>query len=109
MIAFIGGTHPTNVQLSAIANEYVQRQIDCAKAAPLFSTEPACRIDTSPGQLFVIIFGPLLKMRIPAMALPWGGLSDIGPDAGCIFDYDGIKSTPPTECEEWEATHQTHN
>ena len=108
MITFIG-THPTNVPLSTIANEYVQRQIGCAKAGPLFSTEPACRIDTSPGQLFVIIFGPPLKMRITAMALPWGGLSDIGPDAGCIFDYDGLKSTPPTECKEWKEPHQTHN
>ena len=32
-----------------------------------------------------------------------------GTDAGCIFDYDGLKSTPPTECKEWKEPHQTHN
>jgi hypothetical protein len=106
------GTPFTNDHILSIANEYVQRQIDCANAAPHFNTEPACQIDNgpgSPGAPFVMIRGAALPMKITAMALPWGGLNDIGRNAGCTFDYDGNPATPKTECEEWKPPHQSHN
>ena len=89
------GTHETNNQLVTIANDYVQRQIDCANATPRFNREPACQVDNgreSPGPRFVSIVGEPIPMRITAMALPWGGLNDIGQNG-----------------QYWRPPHNTHN
>ena len=80
------GTSFTNDALLKIGDEYSQRQTDCINAGNNFNNDEACKVSNTE---FVKITGSSVQMKITAMALPWGGLSD-------------IKGT-------WVPSHYTHN
>lgn len=82
------GTDQTNEALIRIANEFVQKQIDCRDSPG----SNACKIkDASnpPKDVTVKISGEPIPMKITAMSLPWGGLHDIK--------------------GKWKTPHKTHN
>ena len=90
------GTVNTVTSLVAIAEEYYQRQADCAASRPRYNS-PACDI---PGQNDVIIRN-IAPMRITAVSSNWGGLLDIGPPNRCRAQADGV-------CDLWNAPHASH-
>lgn len=93
------GTASTNNAVVSIANEYVDRQIQCKK--PNFSTNPNCAVTDDQGNVsHVQINGEPQSMRITAMNLRWGGLSDIGPPNIC---------SGGNPCKLWNPPHATHN
>ena len=80
------GTVDTNFALEDIANQYLQRQIDC-RMNP--GGQPCIIILPDGTPATIAINADPIPMRITAMSLPWGGLSD-------IFGN-------------WRHPHETHN
>jgi hypothetical protein len=79
------GTQATNDALVRIANVFAEKQKECRD-----STNHQCTIvDDNGQQKIVTIQGEPIRMKITAMALPWGGLSDINGN--------------------WRPSHSTHN
>ncbi|MGE5635220.1 MAG: peptidoglycan-binding domain-containing protein, partial [Deltaproteobacteria bacterium] len=67
------GTPSTNDAILRIANDFVQKQIDCKN-----SPKNQCTIIDDKGKNRTItIKGEPIPIKITAMNLPWGGLSDI--------------------------------
>lgn len=81
------GKSSTNNELRRIADEFVRRQQEC-KDNP---DSGACAISYPGLSTNVTITGNPVKMRINAMSLPWGGLTD---------NVGGIMWAPP---------HKSHN
>lgn len=75
------GTSNTNSMLSKMATKYDMRQKNCA-ATKDPRTSQACHVDAIANEKkgFVTITGNPLSMIIEGMALPWGGLHDLGPN-----------------------------
>ena len=81
------GTAGANQALQDIGNEFMQRQRDCENN----STSGACLVSYSGSLYNVTITGSPMPMRINAMSLPWGGLTD---------NVLGVQWAPP---------HASHN
>lgn len=81
------GTADTNLALQRIGDEFMQRQQDCNYNP----ASAACQVSYSGSLRFVTIIGSPQPMRINAMGLPWGGLTD---------NVGGVPWKPP---------HASHN
>jgi len=81
------GTAAANRALQDIGDEFMQRQADCANN----STSGACLVSYGGSSYYVNITGSPVPMRINAMSLPWGGLTD---------NVGGVPWSPP---------HASHN
>ena len=81
------GTASANQALQSIGNEFMQRQRDCGSN----STSSACIVSSKGSSYYVNITGSPMPMRINAMSLPWGGLTD---------NVGGVPWSPP---------HASHN
>jgi hypothetical protein len=81
------GTAPSNLALQSIADQFMQRQQDCISNPDSVS----CLVNYSGGINKITLKGSAVPMRINAMSLPWGGLTDnVGPVA-------------------WRPPHASHN
>ena len=102
----------SNDALLKIANDYAQRQIDCAHAGITYSNEPTYQVTESRRINYVQLKLTLNSkreeitnpMKITAMALPWGGLLDIE-HGGCFLD----PKTKTQSCQFWNGPHASHN
>jgi hypothetical protein len=83
------GTADSNTALSDLANTYMQQQIACNN-----SPNHECEVPAGDLGNVRVRIDNIIPMRITAMSLPWGGLSDIGPGGcpTCIFWYQPHKS-----------------
>lgn len=80
------GTDSTNKAVVRIAAAFVMRQEECAENP----SSKACEVTDGMGNTIRIKSkGEPIKMKITAMSLPWGGLSDVKGN--------------------WEPPHKTHN
>ena len=82
-------TLQTNNALIAIAQDFENRQILCTNPVNVLNN-PLCRADTDVGnEIPIHINGPPRPLKITALSLTWGGLSDISGN--------------------WQPSHSTHN
>lgn len=98
------GTQAANDLLIKISKDYTQRQIDCKSNRK----SPSCVVNVE-GTSYTVRINTVMPIKITAMALPWGGLLDIGPDGarGCGFDYNGDGKSE--DCQLWYRPHATHS